>query len=245
MAKLTTIGLYQYNSHLFDGLTFPAGIDKDIAVDQILTRSGEFEVLYPDPDFYSQMITFWGKKHYRTFEKWIEGLSEPFNPLYNYDRYEEYVDQRLGGSEKTRNASQIVGNTSDAETGTSGSRQMVNGEVVENTGETENKVSAFDSATYSPKDKAETSSGQTTNAAQSEGSQVDSKSTGKSDTVTTDAALEGTKENETSTHKAHLYGNIGVTTSAQMLREFLDIERFNIYEQIADLFIDEFCIMVY
>lgn len=245
MAKLTTIGMYQYDEHLFDGLTFPAGIDKDIAVSQILTRSGEFEVLYANPTFYAQMITFWGKKHYRTFEKWIEGLAIPFDPLYNYDRYEEYVDQRLGGSEKTRNATQASQNTSEASTGTTGSRNTANGETIENTGETENKVSAFDSATYSPDKKADTSNTQTTNGVQTEGSQVNSSSTGSSGTVTTDAALEGVKDHETSTHKAHLYGNIGVTTSSALLQEFLDVERFNIYEQIADLFVDEFCIMVY
>ena len=265
MAKLTTIGMYQYDPHLFDGLTFPDGIDKDIAVSQILTRSGEFEVLYPNPTFYAQMITFWGKKHYRTFEKWVEGLAEPFNPLYNYDRFEEYVDEKVGTSashndrssdlERSRTAAQVASNSSDASTGTTGNRQTVNGESVTNSGEAENKVSAFDSATYSPKEKNETSGTQSTNGTQVEGSSVDSTSAGKSDTVTTDTSREGEglkisdvggeSRAEQIKHSAHLYGNIGVTTSAQMLKEFLDIERFNIYEQIADIFIDEFCIMVY
>ena len=55
----------------------------------------------------------------------------------------------------------------------------------------------------------------------------------------------GESRAEQTKHTAHLYGNIGVTTSAQLLKEFLDVERFNIYEQIADLFVDEFCVMVY
>ena len=46
-------------------------------------------------------------------------------------------------------------------------------------------------------------------------------------------------------HEAHLYGNIGVTTSTQMLEDFLRVERWNIYEHIADIFCDEFCIPVY
>lgn len=233
MAKLTTIGMYQYDEHLFDGLTFPAGIDKDIAISQILTRSGEFEVLYPNPTFYAQMITFWGKKHYRTFEKWVEGLAEPFDPLYNYDRYEEYLDERLG------NTAQVTGNSSEMRTETDGNRQAVNSEAVASSGEIENKVSAFDASTYSPKEKTESTNGQTTNASQVEGSSTVSNTAGKSDTATTENRAEQVK------HSAHLYGNIGVTTSAALLREFLDVERFNIYEQIADIFIDEFCIMVY
>lgn len=46
-------------------------------------------------------------------------------------------------------------------------------------------------------------------------------------------------------HEGHLYGNIGVTTSQQMLESEYEVARFNIYEQIADLFIKEFCICVY
>ena len=217
MAKLTTIGMYQYDDHLFDGLTFPAGIDKDIAISQILTRSGEFEVLYPNPTFYAQMITFWGKKHYRTFEKWVEGLAEPFNPLYNYDRYEEYTD--------TKSGSENVKNTSSAGTATSGARNTETGDT------SEKKRSAFDSSVYTPEEYIENGGSVKDNTL------TNSQSTGDSQT--------DTGRNELMQHNAHLYGNIGVTTSAQMLKEFLEVERWNIYEQIADLFIDEFCIMVY
>lgn len=49
----------------------------------------------------------------------------------------------------------------------------------------------------------------------------------------------------TMNRKAHMYGNIGVTTSQQMLRDELSISEWNIYEHIKDLFMQEFCIMVY
>lgn len=338
---LSTIGVYNYDPTLFDGLDFPVGIDKDIAVSQILTRSGEFEVLYPNPTFYKQMITFWGKKHYRTFEKWVEGLSIPFDPLYNYDRFEEYVTEKTGVDSRTgssimagtsdrtgaSNAStssdvsgmnkdssslassqnekkttqgtagevsqEITENTSDATTGTTGARVKALNENVSNNSTNETQVSAFDSATYSPKENQILNSGQTTNSGETDSSETSSTSSGSSDTSTgrtntraesgTESAQNdqtqvssGTGEHsetgttsesrqdvqsqknaesredkesgtraESEKHTAHLYGNIGVTTSAQLLREFLDVERFNIYEQIADLFVDEFCIMVY
>ena len=44
-ATLTMIGLYNYDNTLFDNLTFPAGIDKDLAINQILMSCGEFEAL--------------------------------------------------------------------------------------------------------------------------------------------------------------------------------------------------------
>lgn len=45
------------------------------------------------------------------------------------------------------------------------------------------------------------------------------------------------------TGRAH--GNIGVTTSQQMLQSELDIALFNLYDRIADLFISEFCVLTY
>lgn len=41
------------------------------------------------------------------------------------------------------------------------------------------------------------------------------------------------------------YGNIGVTTSQQMLESELEVARWNLIEQITDMFIRDFCILVY
>lgn len=45
--------------------------------------------------------------------------------------------------------------------------------------------------------------------------------------------------------QSYIHGNIGVTTSQQMLQAELDVQRFNIYQAITDTFIQEFCILVY
>lgn len=287
--KLTTIGLYNYDNTLFEGLTFPAGIDKDIAVNEILMRSGEFEVLYPDPAFFKTQIEMWGKKHYRTFSKWVEGLAEEFNPIYNYDRYEEYQDEKRGTDSRTGSSSiastaaekeqrstskdyseesaENVANISDATTKTDGSRSQATNEQVSTSSDSENKVSAFDASTYSPKDLNEQSGTQQTAGTVGEVSGTESNSSGNSSTATAKGLVgndsisddsdrssssaqsktedESRASAESTTHTAHLYGNIGVTTSAQLLKEFLEVERFNIYENIAELFVDDFCIMVY
>lgn len=52
-------------------------------------------------------------------------------------------------------------------------------------------------------------------------------------------------ENINNKHRAHIYGNIGVTTAPQMLRQELDIvPDLNIYNVVSDLFYDEFFIKV-
>lgn len=203
--KITMIGMYQYDNTIFDGLTLPNGINKQIAVDEILMRSGEFEVNYPDISFMKLAIEHWGKKHYRTFEKWIDALNIDFEPLYNYDRYEEYEDSKENKQKSSAKSETDTTSTNDVKL--------------------THDVSAYDSANYQPRDKEITDGDSTV------------KGKGESSTNAT--------ENETLKHKAHLYGNIGVTTSTQMLEDYIRVERFNIYEQLADIFVDEFCIGVY
>ena len=86
-------------------------------------------------------------------------------------------------------------------------------------GDTTNKVSAYDSNDFVNKDTSRTNS-----KTDSDGQSV----------------LDGKTH-----HEGNIYGNIGVTTSQQMLEAEYEVARFNIYEQIADLFIKEFCICVY
>lgn len=90
-------------------------------------------------------------------------------------------------------------------------------------GTVQTDVSAYDSSGYQPKEKVTTS-----------------------DTVDND-----TTENNTSTldntgvHAGRIHGNIGVTTSQQMLESELELGYWNIYSRITDMFLKEFCIMIY
>ena len=80
-------------------------------------------------------------------------------------------------------------------------------------GTTTNTVSAYDASTYQPHDQSESSS---------TGSNT-------SDAVTTANGNDKRDLNENVVHEGHLYGNIGVTTSQQMLRDELDIQLWNIH----------------
>ena len=42
-----------------------------------------------------------------------------------------------------------------------------------------------------------------------------------------------------------MHGNIGVTTTQQMLESELSLAEWNVYEHITDLFIEEFCVAIY
>lgn len=57
-------------------------------------------------------------------------------------------------------------------------------------------------------------------------------------------SLNGTYS-RTDNHTYHGYGNIGITSAQELFQKEAEVARFNLYEQIADLFCQEFCIMVY
>lgn len=71
--------------------------------------------------------------------------------------------------------------------------------------------------------------------------------TGTDDRITTnDGSLDQTTNNDRDyDRKSHIWGNIGVTTSQQMIESELKLRRWNLYEQIADIFMDEMCVRVY
>lgn len=51
--------------------------------------------------------------------------------------------------------------------------------------------------------------------------------------------------NSFDTRNGHTYGNIGITTSQEMLRQELSIAEWNVYNHIKDLFMQELCISIY
>ena len=188
-ATLTLMGLYNYDNTIFDGLTLPEGIEKSTLVANILLRSGDFECIYPDPDFLKSAITLWGKKWQRTFIRWIDALNIDYDPLENYNRYEHWTD---------------AGEASGESDGTSGST---------NTG----KTSAYDQADFSNHDQ----------------------------TVIDASDHTETSSSNASEHDGRIHGNIGVTTSQQMLLSELDLGYWNIYEKITDVFLTEFVLPIY
>lgn len=230
LAKLTMIGLNQYllkmkDQTLFDLLELPEGIDKETVVDNILLQGGEFEVLYADPEFMRNAIGMWGRKHYYTFDKWVKAQALEYNPIENYDRMEDWTDTGNRGEESK--ARRDSGNT---RTFDNQDKHTLDTEVT-----TENTVSAYDSSSYQPSDKAETTNSGTDTVDYS-GTIKDEFGEGSSGQTT---------ENKQDIHTGRVHGNIGTLTTQKMLTDEYEVARFNIVEHITDIFILEFTIPVY
>lgn len=83
--------------------------------------------------------------------------------------------------------------------------------------------SAYNESTYSPYEKT-----------------LNNGTLGSQTTDGTDTEMEND-----STHNGRIHGNIGVTTSQQMLEAELNLGYWNVYEKITELFLQEFTIPVY
>lgn len=162
---LSLLGIYQYDNRIFDGLVVPQGVDKETLINNILSETAEFEVLYTEPGFLSNMISAWSAKELPIWEKLAETLHYEYDPISNYDRNEEST----------------------------------------NTGESLGKVAGYNA----------------------------------SDLVNSSGASTDVRR------RARIWGNIGVTTTQEMIDEQRRIVKFNIMDYIIDSFIRRFCLLIY
>lgn len=233
MATLTILGMYKYKDGLFNQMNLPNGINKSDVINQILIDSSGFEVLYSDFDFMQDAIGLWSNSWYRTFEKWVKALSIKYAPLENYDRIEEWSDSDNSSTVKSSNENRNLRNSVN-------SNRNLN-TLTRNTGTdlTIHNVSPFDTNAYASDSEDIVNLNNQSNVSD----------TGSTSTVGNDLGTVDTKDNGTSksdrTHKGRIHGNIGVTTSQQMLREELNVARFNLVKKISDVFVKEFCIILY
>lgn len=199
--------------------------DADIMLAALINKGASFEPLYSDPDYFYIMNRYFWLKWSRTFTEWFNAFDIEYNPLDNYDRHEKSSDSinDEGSEENTTSRSSSSSGTLDSTT--------TNTEDVTTT----NDISAFDSSTMQPHDQ----------------NIVDNDSTSIVDQDTTDELSESGSGSSTNTysraqeHEAHIWGNIGVTTSSAMLKEYLSIREWNCYEHIADIYCRELCLTVY
>lgn len=221
IASTGLLDLLYYDDTIMDNFTVPDGIDRRLALDTIYQRCGLTPLYHPDPAWLKFYVGRWSSKNAKTWEELYKTTIQDYNPIYNYDRTEETTDTRSGTrklSEDTSSNTKQNGDTSVTDTSSDSS---------------EHTLSADNSDSYEPGYK-DVSSRQDTQASESS-NRVD---------VTGDRAVDETT-GETYSHKLRAYGNIGVTTTQEMLEAQRKVVRYNIYNEIADSFKDEFCLYIY
>nr|DAM10505.1 MAG TPA: Portal protein, Proximal tail tube, phi29, mature virion, VIRUS.3A [Caudoviricetes sp.] len=224
MSLLTVEGLYNYDNTLFDGFNVPEGLVKQIAIDAILMRTRELEILYPDFTYMKNRITIWSNKYQINWKKLYDTTVLEYNPIENYDRMEDWTDN---DDETSTSARDNTRNTTNSVKSTSTNKVMNSVNVTD-------QNTAFNAGLT---DHAK----QITDGDTTENGTITNTETGKD--TENESVNGGRTGRHTRTGRAH--GNIGVTTSQQMIQSERDLVVFNLYDVIAESFIENFCLMVY
>ena len=85
---LSLMGLYNWDSTLFDLMVLPKGLDLEIFRDNLLAETAELEVLYANPEVMKNLIGVWSRKELDVWTRLYETTMYEYNPIENYDRIE-------------------------------------------------------------------------------------------------------------------------------------------------------------
>lgn len=173
VATLSLLGLYSFRGDILDDFKLPEGIDRDDFIEMLLFDTAELELLTPDPDIMKQLLGRWSNVRVNAWSKMLDTETVEYNPIHNYDRQEDWVDDGTGSSI------------------------------------TDLSVAGFNDADMA--DRERTGTGTTTQ----------------------------------SRHTARISGNIGVTTTQQMLESERESRKYSTVYEIIGEFKERFCLLVY
>ena len=97
-AKLSVLGLYQWNHRIFEDMALPEDVDGETLTWKILEDCAELEVLYSDPDYMQASIAKWSAAMLPSWTKMQEALTAEYNPIWNKDG--TIIDQMIYGEDK-------------------------------------------------------------------------------------------------------------------------------------------------
>lgn len=122
--NVSIMGLWRYNPDVFKNLRLPAGVDPDILIPDLVSECSDFPLLYPDYDFMQMMIGVWSEKEQGIWEAMQRSVELEYNPIENYDRYEN-ISRSVTGETSSESESAVT-RKDDAEGSTIDSRTAFN-----------------------------------------------------------------------------------------------------------------------
>lgn len=234
-ATMSVMGLYEWDNTLFDLLSIPEGLNKDNVVNSLLAEVSDLEVLYPNPVVMKNLIGIWSASCQYKWNHLYNTMLLEYNPIDNYDRTEtRTLNSQGSGTNSTGGSDTITEGGTD--TITEGGTDTASGNTT-----TSEKVAGFNSSSPTLVDKGQ-QTGQQTGTTQY-GKTID---TDYGKTLQNSYGKTGTdsfSRSDSETIRAR--GNIGVTTTQQMIESEREVADFNMYDIIINEFKQRFCLLVY
>ena len=264
--------LYIQESSFLDAFYYPDPETRNEFLDYFILEYGGFTPVYQYPDFLLNHIKAVAKSLEYTIDKLFATLSLEYNPIENYDKQETWSDTGSTGGTATESGTDATSYTGGETTTYSGgqSTTYTGGQsTVKSGGHTESRpqhsiehqVSADNTGSYFPSEKSieDADSHATTFNNETDTQQFNNRSdtqqfNNRSDTQQFNNRSDSSTHSRTrtesgsdqSSHTGRVHGNIGVTTSQQMIKsEREDVAYFNFIDEVARLYGEKLCILIY
>ena len=266
---ITIIGLYNYDNSIFDTLQLPEDVSKETLTNNIMMTCGDMETFIPDPSIMKNAIGYWSAAHLDVWRHLVETTQYDYNPIWNKDgTITETETRNLAGTDNNTETRNLAGSDSNTETrnlassdNSTETRNLAGNETRNLAGSTDKTVTTKTNAyngggltdrdqTIEDTDTTDTGTIGTTDTG-TIGNQRTTSDTGTigNSRTTSDTGTIGnqrtTSDTGTISRSRTEQGNIGITSTQQLIKEEREIAEFNIYEYITQSFKERFCIMVY
>ena len=216
-AIISLMGLYQYDNTVMDQLKLPAELDRTNVIDNIILETAELEILWPDPNILKYMIGIWSSRRLKIWEDLYNSTVLEYNPIWNKD-----------GTITETEAEGINRKADNTETrNLTGSRNETRNLADSVT----HSVYGYNSSTAAPESTSSGTDTGTDNISLTDAGTIKNNGTGTEDRNVTRKRVE--------------QGNIGVTSTQQLIKEQREVVEFSIIEKIITDFKQQFCLQVY
>lgn len=205
--------MYNWDNSLLTqiGQGISAQINPTLLQNYILYRYGDYGVIITDIDFLKQSINNWCMINTERWKNLFATTQYDYNPIYNYDRTEKITE--------------TINTSDNSTTEKNGTNTNLNSANQSGTSQTSKAAfNAVTSATMQPVENSQNSQKMSGNSSDTYNDKTTYKNTG----------------NNTRTLNTKTQGNIGVTTTQEMIQAERDILQYNLYTVIAGEFRDAF-----
>lgn len=257
-AMINTLMFYHWDNALFNNMSIPQTLNRDDVVSAILIETSDFPVIITDLETLRYAIEVWSKHRIDVWEKLLETTNYEYNPIENYDRTESTTDILTETGYGTVKGDGGLTTISHSNVKSGETTKTISGRYSDqNSGSdtSTESVSAFNDGGFSNHEQNVLQHG--LKVERTYNNYAETESCGYPDdllnpteietTKTTNLGGERTDKNFTDsrTITGRIHGNIGVTTTQQMIQAQRDIVRFDIIDEIVKDYKTEFCILVY
>lgn len=229
--------IIDYDNTVFDNLTLPDDINDDdtkaLLIDTILYKYGDAPLFSPDPSVIKYYIGRWSVRRTPLWDRYYKAVTADYDPLSNYDRTEK---RELTHGKKVTYSGTVTDGTSGTITDTP------SGTIIDSIDKITTNMLSADNASTWQNDTQTRESGKSNERTYTNYQEQRSFGNYQEQRTYNNSDTNSGKDSE----ETHTYGNIGVTTSQQMLISELDLnDRLDIINYITDDWHSEFNLMIY